>query len=108
MEPSLRYILHLIFLIPVFWLHSANGLQDLFYTLARFAERPDRIFSTWLRRVLTTVIPFGLMASFPARLFLEQFEWNLLLQIIGATIGLFLFLRVFWRFGLRSYSSASS
>jgi ABC-type uncharacterized transport system permease subunit len=71
-------------------------------------ERPDGIFSGWVRRILVTVFPFCLMASFPARIFLEGPRWGILLHfavVVAAVTGF-----TFWFFGkgVRAYSSASS
>lgn len=105
---SLYYSLRMLTLIPTFWLHSGRGLEQLFWTTTRFMERPDRIFTGWVRRVLVSVLPFSLMASFPARIFLEGMDWSLLLHLVGTALLFFLAVLLFWRAGLRAYSSASS
>lgn len=104
----LYHLVRLLTIIPVFWLHSGRGFEQIFWNLARFKERPDRIFSGWTRRVLLGILPFGLMTSFPARLFLDPFDPILLLHIIVVTALFFIGVVLFWRRGLRAYSSASS
>ena len=104
----LYYLVHLAFLIPVFWLHSARGLGDAFYTLEKYAEKPDRIYSGWLRRLLVTIVPFSLIASFPAGLLLEGLQVKVLLHVLGVTALAFLAVRAFFNQALRTYSSASS
>ena len=100
----LRYLVRMLTIIPVFWLHSNRGFEMVFFHLVRFLERPDTIFTGWLRIVLTTVLPFGLMVSFPARILFGDVQWQLLLHIAVLSGVVFLF----WRRGLRAYSSASS
>lgn len=104
----LRYIIRMFTIIPVFWWQSARGLEMVFYNLTRFIERPDRIFTGWVRRLLTSVIPFALIASFPARLFLDAFDWRILAHLLVVTICFGFGLSLFWKAGLRAYSSASS
>ncbi|MCB1045866.1 MAG: ABC-2 family transporter protein [Calditrichaeota bacterium] len=104
----LYYILHICFLIPVFWLHSNRGLGDIFFTLQSYAERPDRIFSGYVRRLLVTALPFSLIVSFPTRVLFEGLTLRLLLHISGVTLLAFLFLLWLWNRGMRAYSSASS
>lgn len=104
----LHGLLHLLMLIPVFWIHSAGSLHGIFYSLARFMERPDGIFTGWTRRLLVTLFPFCLMASFPARAFLEGPRWGLLLHFAAVVAAMFLFVAWLWERGLRAYSSASS
>ncbi len=104
----LRYLVRMLTIIPAFWLHSNRGLQMAFYHLVRFLERPDTIFTGWLRVILTTVLPFGLMVSFPARILFGGVQWKLLLHITVVTVVLSGVVFLFWRRGLRAYSSASS
>ena len=104
----LRYCVRMFCIIPVFWLHSAKGLEIVFFHMARFVERPDRIFTGPTRVVLTTVLPFCLMASFPARMLIDGFEWGIFLTILSVTAAFTLGLAIFWQAGLRAYSSASS
>jgi len=104
----LFYILHLSFLIPVFWMQRARGLGDVFMALRRYAERPEKIFTGLVRRTLVTVLPFSLIASVPAEAFFEGLGWIELLHLSAVTVGAFVVLRLLWAYGLRSYSSASS
>jgi ABC-2 type transport system permease protein len=80
----------------------------MFWHMTRFIERPDGIFTGWIRVVLTSVLPFALMASFPARVFLEGFSWIVFGHLVLVTSVFSVVLGVLWRAGLRAYSSASS
>ncbi len=104
----LHSMVHLLVLIPVFWLHSAGGLHGIFYSMSRCMERPDGIFTGWARRILVTVFPFCLMASFPARVYLEGPRAGILLHFAAVVAAVSAF--VYWLFGrgMRAYSSASS
>jgi ABC-2 type transport system permease protein len=104
----LHYLSNLLFLTPVFWMHSARGLGLVWFTFSRFIERPDRIFTGVTRVLLTTCVPFSLMASFPARLFLEGFDWRLAIHLVIVTILFFVLTLIAWNLGLRHYTSASS
>jgi ABC-2 type transport system permease protein len=104
----LYWIIYMFFMIPVFWFHSADGLRQLFFGMERFSERPDQIFRGWLRRSLLTILPFGLVASYPTHILFEGVQWQRLLHIVGVTAAAFLVMLWFWSRGLRSYSSASS
>jgi len=104
----LYYSVHMLFVLPVFWTHSGQMLTSLFYNVTRFMERPDRIYKGLTRLLFTVALPFGAMASFPARLLLEPFDpW--ILAHFFAVVAVFFGLVVWgWRAGLRTYSSASS
>ena len=104
----LYYCVHLLTILPVFWTQGGDSLHGLFYNVSRFMERPDRIYRGWARLVLTVLLPFGLMASFPTRLLIEPFNPAILAQLLGVTAafcGLTLWI---WVRGLRAYGSASS
>jgi ABC-2 type transport system permease protein len=102
------YVLHLAFLIPVFWLHSARGLGEIFFSLAHYAERPERIFAGYLRRLLVSLLPLSLVASRPAQQYFDGPDAPTLLHLGAVTALGFAFLVWFWKRALRSYSSASS
>jgi ABC-2 type transport system permease protein len=104
----LRYLVRMIFIIPTFWLHSSRGFEMIFFYMNRFIERPDRIFTGWVRIILTTILPFGLMASYPARILLDAFELSTLLHFSAITLAFFYIVHWFWKTGLKAYSSASS
>ncbi len=104
----LKYTLQMFFLIPVFWLHTSNGLRELFYSFERVASRPYGIFSGFVGRMLTSILPFALIVSWPTRALFEGFSWALVGQMLGVTAASFLLMRGFWRLGLRAYTSASS
>ena len=102
------YLVQMLTIIPAFWTQSSRGFIDLFYTLGLAMERPDRIFKGWIRVVFTTILPFSLIASYPARYFIEGLDKFSLLHLIVVTVGLWLLVLSLWKAGLRNYSSASS
>lgn len=104
----LYYIMNMLFSISVFWSHSARGFDAVFRQLCLVNERPDGIFRGSVRRVFTTILPFCLMCSFPARILFEDFRWVLLVHIFVVTTILFIILQILWHISLRAYSSASS
>ena len=104
----LYWVLQMVSLIPVFWLHSSRGLVEAFWAASQLTGRPDRIFSGVARRLLTTVLPFSLIASFPAHVLFDGLTPSLLVHVVGATVAAFAVMAAFFRLGLRAYSSASS
>lgn len=102
------YCIQMVMILPVFWTQSSRGFIDLFYTLGLAMERPDRIFKGWLRVFFTIILPFALIASFPARYFIEGFDKETFLHLTVVTIGLWIVMLTIWKKGLKNYSSASS
>jgi ABC-2 type transport system permease protein len=104
----LYFCIQMLMVIPTFWTQSGKGFMDLFYTLGLAIERPDRIFKGWLRVLFTMILPFALIASFPARIFLEGFDWKTFTHLVIVTISTWSVMLFCWRLGLKNYSSASS
>lgn len=104
----LYFLVNLLFILPVFWTHSSRAFGDLFFILAYFMERPDRIFYGASRVVLTSILPFSLMASWPASFVLDGLNLGKIVHISLVVVGISLLVRFIWIKGLRSYSSASS
>jgi ABC-2 type transport system permease protein len=104
----LYHLIRLVLLMPVFWIHSGRGLDNLFFTTIQLCERPDRIYGPLLRTLVITVLPFALMASYPARVILEPFDLSTVLYTLSVTAIFFGVALVLWRQALRAYSSASS
>ena len=104
----LQYVLQMIFIIPVFWTQSSRGFSDFFFSMCMAIERPDLVYRGLLRWVLTLILPFALIVSFPARLFFGPETPHLFLHLVFVTLAAWGFMLWFWKKGLRAYSSASS
>jgi ABC-2 type transport system permease protein len=102
------YCIQMLMVLPVFWTHSARGFVDLFYTLGLAMERPDKIFRGWIRVLFTMIIPFALIASFPARAFIDGANAEMLIHLTVVSFIFWMIMLFVWRKGLRNYSSASS
>jgi ABC-2 type transport system permease protein len=102
------YCLNVLFNLVVFFSHSSEGFGHLVWSLGKFGERPDRIYSGWIRRVVTIFLPFCVIASFPTRLLIEAFDWRILLHSVAISAAFFCLLLFTWNRALRAYSSASS
>ncbi len=104
----LRYLVRMIFIIPSFWLLSGRGFETVFFSLNRFIERPHRIFTGAVRVILTTVLPFSVMASFPAGVLLDNSDIVMVLHFFLIIVIFHFVIIKFWAKGLKAYSSASS
>lgn len=101
-------LVRLIFIIPVFWLHSARGLDEVSWALSRLSERPHQLYGGWLRLLLVSALPLALVSSLPAHVLFSGLTPARLLHVVGVAAALLLFVRWFWERALHAYSSASS
>jgi ABC-2 type transport system permease protein len=104
----IQYLIRMTFLLPVFWTHSVRGLDSFYYQMSHTLERPDRIFRGWVRVFFSWILPFSLIASFPARLVLEAFNCSVLFHLLAMIAIYSVVVGALWRASLRAYSSASS
>jgi ABC-2 type transport system permease protein len=99
---------HLCFLIPVFWIQSTRGLDEMYWVAQHLMERPDRIYRGWLHRILVSIVPLALVISYPTSVLFGAAPLRVALHVLGATAVMWLITWRFWRWGIRSYASASS
>ena len=104
----IHYLCEMVFLIPVFWIHQGAGLRGVHYALNKYSQYPDGIYTGWTRRLLTSIVPFALIASFPTRALLGDDPWGVALHMVAVFFGMGAAVAAFWRTGLRAYASASS
>lgn len=91
-----------------FWLVRMDQITELFQGLYAAGRWPVGIYPDWLRATLTFLVPVAFAVTVPAealvgRLTLETFALTALVALLFV-IGS----RLFFRFGLRSYTGASA
>jgi ABC-2 type transport system permease protein len=104
----LYFLVHMLFLLSVFWTQSPRGFSEFFYATTHAIERPDRIFKGIFRFLFVFILPFSVMASYPARFLLEDNTQVIVLTMLFVTGAFYAIVMQVWNRGLRSYSSASS
>jgi ABC-2 type transport system permease protein len=102
------YSIWLVIGATSFWFVKIDHMSELFNALFDTARFPITAFSGLMRILLTFVLPVAFITTFPAQAVLGQLD---ALTLIGALlIGAALFIAgsLFWRYTVRSYTSASS
>ena len=107
---AVHYSIMLTLAAISFWVVRAQGLVYGYFNFLQIARYPDVIFPRVFRLIFGWFIPVIIVANIPAKLLIKPLEtpaWLMLHLVVAASIALVLS-RVFWRFALRHYSSASS
>ncbi len=93
-----------------FWIIRAQGLVYGYFNFLHIARYPDVIFPRVFRFIFGWIIPVIIVANIPARLLIKPLSQPavLMLHLTAAGLGAICISRIFWRFALRRYSSASS
>ncbi len=86
----------------------SENLQFIWWQIYRLGMRPDSIYVPWLKWILLTALPVGVIASVPARAILEPPQYGLFAWVIFLSVVLIYATNRFWNFALKFYSSASS
>jgi len=105
---TILYSLWFFLVTWTFWLIRVDTLETLFSTAMQTARYPVDVFKGAVRSVLTFVIPVAFATTFPARALLGTGDPRLIVVGLGLATGTLWASAAFWRYALRSYSSASS
>jgi ABC-2 type transport system permease protein len=104
----LIYSLWMMLMTTSFWVIRIDDLSFIFYSFFETTRFPIGMYRGWLRILLTYVLPAAFITNTPAVALLGKWNGATTALSIGIA-GLFLWLsRRFWRYALRSYTSASS
>jgi ABC-2 type transport system permease protein len=105
---SVIYTMRFIFCATAVIFTKSESLQFLWWNFYRLGMRPDSMYSKWLKIILLTIVPVGVIVSVPARIILDPPNvFYMIYPFILAPI-LIWFSTIFWKFSLKYYSSASS
>ena len=93
-----------------FWIVRAQGLIYGYFNLVSIARYPDVVFSGLFKLVFSWLIPVIVVSNVPARLLTRagSHPWTLTLYLAGVCLLSLTLSRLFWRYALRRYASASS
>jgi len=107
---AVHYSIMLTLAAISFWIVRAQGLVYGYFNFLHIARYPDVIFPWLFRIIFGWIIPVVIIANIPARLLIKSFgqPFPLMFHLVIASTIVFWLSRVFWRFALRHYSSASS
>lgn len=105
---ALFYSFNLFLMTLGIWLVRVDNLWVLSETVTLLARFPMEIYGPVAQRFLTWVVPLAFLSFIPAQQLVKG------LDFVGLGVGLLwglgalIMTRAFWRFALRSYTSASS
>jgi ABC-2 type transport system permease protein len=105
---SMIYCFWLIITIGAFWVVRLDEVHELFEGLYQSGRWPISVYPGWLRIMLTFLVPIGFAVTVPAEALAARLTPATLLTAALFAVGLLVFTRWFWRFGLRHYSGASA
>ncbi|MEM8783612.1 MAG: ABC-2 family transporter protein [Planctomycetota bacterium] len=90
------------------WVTKAENITIAMQSLLEAGRYPVPAYAAAYRVALTFVIPVAFMTTVPAGVMTGRYGWVWVAAAAGVALGLLVGCRWFWRFALRSYTSASS
>jgi ABC-2 type transport system permease protein len=102
------YCFWLIISTGAFWLVRMDNVLELFQGVYQAGRWPVNIYPEWLQIGLTFLVPIAFAVTIPADALTGRLTWQLVAGAAALTLGLLVFARWFWWFGLRHYSGASA
>jgi ABC-2 type transport system permease protein len=102
------YSFQLIMMTLAIWLVRVDNLWVLGETVYYVARFPSDIFKAQLRTILTYYIPIAFIATEPTKVLLGRAPISIALYATLWTVIFLVISRMFWRFAVNRYSSASS
>ena len=96
-----------------FWMLRSNDLADIvYYDMRTFVHYPLSIFPSFIRIILTYVLPWAIINYYPSLIILQKVQTTeeFILGILSPVIGILFFLLALFVFncGLRRYSGSGS
>jgi len=105
----IMFSMQLILACLSFWVISTFSVMQTVTWMNQFGEYPVTIFSPVLQFLFTWVLPFAMMAFYPAAFLLRGDEYRLY-GLLAPLVGLAFFgaSLAFWRVAIRHYQSTGS
>lgn len=91
-----------------FWFTTVAPISMVFADLLQSGKFPLAYYPTAIRVFLAFVFPIGFASTFPVEALTGRGGWGLVLAGTVLSVVAIVLLRLYWRFAVRFYSSASS
>ena len=104
---ALVYALWYLVATLLIWSPRLSNLIDFLYFISGTFRYPPEMFKSGVGNVLLFMIPVLIIITTPTRLLIKKVIYGDILMTIFFTLVFILLSRFFWKFALRSYTSAS-
>ena len=103
----LRMSINLISACHMFWLNAGPGSNVMFMThsMGEYAKYPLDIYPMWLKVIMLTILPYGVIGFIPALIFRSSNVILLSLAMLAFTALFFMFARLIFYKSINKYES---
>ncbi len=104
----LVYSMWMILMTTSFWFVKIENLSFIFSSFFETTRFPVQAYSGWLRVFLTYVLPAAFITTVPSTVLIDEWTWTSTFLSFVVSFVFFALSRLFWKFALKHYTSASS
>ena len=104
----LLYSLWLAYCTLLIWFPRLTNLIDFLYTINGISRYPSEMMYEVKNFILLFILPFSIAIATPAKVLVRGTLDGEVLGLVFLSVGLFIATRIFWKYALRHYTSASS
>ncbi|HEX7041805.1 MAG TPA: ABC-2 family transporter protein [Patescibacteria group bacterium] len=104
----LLYSIWFLTITLTIWNPNLSNLVEFLYNFSNLARYPPALLLYTKNLIVFLFIPLTLITSVPARLITGKVEPIETIGLVVFSFGLFILSRLFWKYALRHYTSASS
>lgn len=94
--------------MTAFWFTSTSPVSMVVGNILQAGKYPLSFYPTAIRLFLAFIFPVGFASTFPADALVGRGDWQIVLYGVAMSVAALILLRMWWRFAVRFYSSASS
>lgn len=91
-----------------FWVIRIDNIFELFDNIASAGRLPTDVYPTWVRIILTYIVPVAFAVTVPAKAITARLDGTSVLLQTGVTLGFLVLLRLVWQRAMIRYSGASA
>lgn len=91
-----------------FWFVKVENILVVFQSMYQAGRWPVSIYPAALRVLLTFLVPVAFAVTVPAEAIIGRLTWSSLAGSLALALAIFVAARLFWQYGVRSYSGASA
>jgi ABC-2 type transport system permease protein len=102
------YALWVMLLTTAFWFVKVENITEIFNAFFAAGRFPVSAFPSWVRFLLTFIVPIAFITIVPASAAVGRLTWPMALASLAIAAVLLGLSHLFWRVALASYTSASS
>lgn len=105
---SLLYSIWFVAVTFVIWFPRLTNIVFFMYSVSGLTRYPQEMYRQLAGYIFLFLLPITLVVTMPTRALVQKFSAVDAMMLVGFAVGLFVVSRLFWKFALRYYTSASS